>query len=893
MDVFILPLTSPSASLEQVGGKGANLAELARAGFPVPPAFLITTAAYTAFVETNGLATTILDLAGTIQPDDPVALDTVSAKIRALFEAGSMPDQVAREIRTAYCALPDSSTQTLPVAVRSSATAEDLPGLSFAGQQDTYLNIAGEDAVLDAVKRCWGSLWTARAIGYRARNKIDPKDVALAVVVQTMIPSEVSGILFTANPLTGRRDEIVIDASYGLGEAIVSGQVEPDHYAVNPKTWQITARKLGAKALAILPRAGGGTDQVSEQAADRQALSDEQILELAQLSERVAAHFGSPQDIEWAWANNKLWLVQSRPITSLYPLPVRNDHPEGVRVYFSVNSIQGLTEPFTPLGRDALTTFMGGFLRLLHIPRTVDEVVFDAGGRLFVDVTEVARDPRLRRVLFGILGNADPGALQIMKRLVADGVIPTEKTVSTRRIAITISNIVPIAFRAIRAMIAPEIMRRQAPLRGNRYIARVRRHIKHAHTLRQKLTALRVDAGNTIKYLFLYILSIALPGLFTLPLVTRALHRWLDLNPGAAMKLVRSLPGNVTTEMDLRLWATAQKIRSDKASYEYMSSQPVETQVAAFKREEMPQIAQQAISRFLDRYGMRAVGEIDMGRPRWRENPQSLFQTLASYITIGDPNLAPDAVFRRGAIEAERAAAEYIAETRNLRWGKLKAMLLGAAIKRMRLLIGLREMPKFYLIKILDAYRSTLLESGQEMAKTGVLEQAEDIFFVPLAQLRRFANGAKLDLQRIVKEQRALYERERGRRQMPRVLLSTGEAFYEGLSEAGTNDLVGAGVSPGVVEGRVRVVLDPHGVRLQPGEILVCPATDPGWTPLFLSAGGLVMELGGMITHGSVVAREYGIPAVVGVHNATTRLHTGQRIRVDGSQGRVTILDDK
>lgn len=893
MNAFVLPLTSPSATLEQVGGKGANLAVMARAGFPVPPAFLSTTAAYNAFVETNGLATTIIDLVGSIPQDDPVALDTVSAKIRTLFEAGIMPDQVAQEIRTAYCALPDSSAQTLPVAVRSSATAEDLPGLSFAGQQDTYLNIVGVDALLDAVKRCWGSLWTARAIGYRARNNIAPNDVALAVVVQTMIPSEVSGILFTANPLTGRRNEIVIDASYGLGEAIVSGQVEPDHYVVNPQTWQITERKLGAKALAILPRAGGGTDQVTEHGANRQALSDKQILELSHLCEQVAAHFGSPQDIEWAWANNTLWLVQSRPITSLYPLPVRNDHPEGLRVYFNVNSIQGLTDPFTPLGRDALKTFMSGFLRLLHIPRRIDEVAFDAGGRLFADVSEIVRDPRLRRIFFGILSNADPGALQVMKRLIADGTIPTEKSVSTRRIAIIISNVLPILFRSVRSWIAPETMRLEAPRRGDRYIARVRRHIRHAHTLRQKLMALRIDAGNTIKHLFLYILAIALPGLFTLPIVTRALKNWLGLKPGAAMNLVRSLPGNVTTEMDLRLWATAQQIRSDAASYEYVSSQPVETQVAAFKRGEMPPVAQHAIAQFLDRYGMRAVGEIDMGRPRWRENPQSLFQTLASYITIDDPNLAPDAVFKRGAIEAERYAAEYIAETRKLPWGNLKATILGAAIKRMRLLIGLREMPKFYLIKILDAYRSTLLESGQEMVKNRVLNQAEDIFFVPLVQLSQFANGEKLDLQRIVKEQRALYDRERGRRQMPRVLLSTGEAFYEGLAEAGTSNLVGVGVSPGVVEGRVRVVLDPHGVRLQPGEILVCPATDPGWTPLFLSAGGLVMELGGMITHGSVVAREYGIPAVVGVHDATTRLHTGQRIRVDGSQGRVTILEDK
>jgi rifampicin phosphotransferase len=365
---------------------------------------------YRAFVAATQIGDQILALARSVTADDPVVLEQISDAIRALFMNGQMPEAIAIAIVTGYQELSQGAAW-LPVAVRSSATAEDLPGLSFAGQQDTYLNIVGSDAVLDAVKRCWASLWTARAIGYRARNRIPPDQVALAVVVQALIASEVSGVLFTANPLTGRRDEIVIDASFGLGEAIVSGQVEPDHYAVDPQCWQITERKLGTKALAIVPRPDGGTEHITG-GDSRQALPDEQIVELARVARRVADHFGTPQDIEWAWAGGQLYLLQSRPITSLYPLPDLPTKPSETRVYWSINSVQGVVEPFTPLGRDVLPLVARGFMRVLHVQRPIEQVILSAGGRLFADITDVTQ------VLLAVLSKADPGAQQTLQRLV-------------------------------------------------------------------------------------------------------------------------------------------------------------------------------------------------------------------------------------------------------------------------------------------------------------------------------------------------------------------------------------------------------------------------------------------------------------------------------------------
>jgi rifampicin phosphotransferase len=890
--MITLPLSSTEATLLRTGGKGANLAELTRAGFNVPPGFLVTTDAYRAFVEANDIRPRLLALVQPVQPDDPVALDAVSAEIRALFAAGHVPPEIQDAICAAYEALSTGTDRAgAPVAVRSSATAEDLPGLSFAGQQDTYLNIVGGSALVEASRKCWGSLWTARAMGYRARNHIPPHDVALAVVVQQMILSEVSGVMFTANPLTGRRDEIVIDASYGLGEAIVSGQVEPDNYAVDTRGWQITRRKLGAKALAIVPNVGGGTQTIRQEgAAQRQALTDEQILELARLGQQVAAHFGSPQDVEWALAGGQIYLLQSRPVTSLYPLPPAPDGEP--RVYFSFNSAQGVPEPFTPLGSDMLRLVFGAVFAGFDIRQSAEELAPSAGGRMYMDATALVRDPRTRRAMLTVLTGVDPGARQALIQVIEAGQFPTKRTISTRRVLAVLGFLGRMLPRVIRVLLKPELSRVQAISEAELIVDTTRRRVERTRTLDARVTLLQSEMPHTLQRLIVgVLLKVMFPGMGSMVLVERLLVSWLKAEPGAVLPLVRGLPGNVTTEMDLRLWGSAQTIRANAEAAEALRTQSPDALAEAYRRGRLPGVAQRTIAQFLEQYGMRGVGEIDMGRTRWRENPTQIIQTLKSYLQIDKPDLAPDRLFRQGAEVAEQKAAEYVAQVRRTRFGAIRGRVLAFFIRRMRTLTGFRESPKYYIIRILDLYRTALLDSARDLVKQGSLERPDDIFFVPVDTLKRFVNGEAVDLKAVVTSNRAEYERECARKQIPRLLLSTGETYYAGLSDESSTDLVGDGVSPGVVEGPVRVVLDPYGVRLEPGEILVCPATDPGWTPLFLSAGGLIMELGGLVTHGSVVAREYGIPAVVGVHQATTRLHTGQRIRVDGSQGRITLLD--
>src|SRR2546425_870158 len=401
---MVLPFAAiDRTSISSVGGKAANLGELTRAGLPVPPGFCVTTAAYTLVAVGVALESILAELA-TTEVGDVKRLAALAAEARASLLAASMPDSVAQAIIEAYRAF--GNGEPIPVAVRSSATAEDLPYASFAGQQDTYLNIGGIEAVLDAVRCCWASLWTDRAVSSRASLGIDQRSVRLAVVVQRMVESSVSGVLFTANPLTGKRRQAVIDANPGLGEAVVSGATNPDHFVVNTATAEIVERRIGDKRVIIRGSEGGGTTRTETSDGSGEAcLSDEQVRALAALGARVEAHYGAPQDIEWAIdPSGKLWLVQSRPITTLYPLPDNApDTDDVLRAYFSINVFQGVYRPLTPMGIAVFRLFGSTIAGLFNVaprdPLRGPSILVEAGGRLFFDVTSALRTAIGRKFL--------------------------------------------------------------------------------------------------------------------------------------------------------------------------------------------------------------------------------------------------------------------------------------------------------------------------------------------------------------------------------------------------------------------------------------------------------------------------------------------------------------
>lgn len=900
--VYILPLDSPLADLASAGGKGANLSLLARSGFPVPGGFMVTTAAYRQFVTLNQLDAHINVQVSNLVDASPEVLEQASETIRSQFRTGRIPAELAAELCAAYNRL-----EGRPVAVRSSATAEDLPEMSFAGQQDTYLNVQGEEALLKAVVDCWGSLWTARAIGYRSRNQVAHGEVSLAVVVQEMVPSRAAGVLFTANPLNGLRTETVIDAALGLGEALVSGQVEPDHYVVDARAGQITARMLGAKALAIQPRLGGGTQIELQDKRAVQALPDEQILELAQLGQQVGDLYGSPQDIEWAEAGGKLYLLQSRPVTSLFPLPA-GLAPDPLKVMFSFGAIQGLLDPITPLGRHALETIFATAAGLfgIRINARTQTVLYTAGERLWVNMTSPLTNTVGRKVIQAAIGMLEPTIGLALKQIWEDPRLKPQKAgIGAHGRARLARFIVPLAGNVILNLLSPKARRASIVGGGEQVLEELKARCAVVQGDRYQKLSQRADlftvAHGRLPHVFIRFVSCVvaamaswnLLNILTGKIPAEKFSRLGKSRMDFVLEVTRGMPFNPTTEMDLALWEMARQIRRDGPAWQAAMGQPEEL-AAQYLAGRLPERLQALVVGFLDKYGGRGLGEIDMGRVRWAENPTHVFEMLGSFLQIEDASLAPDVVFAKGA-KVAAVAVDVLADAAcQASHGWVRSRLVRFFAGRTRDLMGARESPKFFAVRLMWLAQRELHRSGQDFVESGELGEAEDLYFLSLDEIKAFALREQGDWLRLIALRREAYNRELRRRQIPRLLLSDGRAFYEGLrsEEDESGAMVGSPVSPGSAEGLVRVVLDPRKAHLQPGEILVCPGTDPSWTPLFLSAAGLVMEVGGLMTHGAVVAREYGIPAIVGVDNATARLKTGQYIRIDGSSGKILLLDE-
>jgi len=891
---------SDNATLATAGGKGVNLVRLARAGFSVPPGFIVTTAAYRSFVSAHDLTTTITTALTGLRADDAAALERSSTVIRTAFRMGKVPETIAADVRSNYARL-----GAVAVAVRSSATAEDLPDLSFAGQQDTFLNVIGPDALLSAVVDCWSSLWSARAIGYRLRNDIDNDSAALAVVVQAMAPATSSGVLFTANPLTGHRGQTVIDATLGLGEALVSGLVEPDHFVVETATGASLTKMLGRKQVATRPRPEGGVEVAPTPPDTRFALSDQEVAQLVELGRRVQDEYGAPQDIEWALADSEYALLQSRAITSLFPLP--HDQTDAARIWFSFGAVQGMLDPITPLGRDTLSMVLAGGARAFgaRLDYRAQDVLVSAGERLWVRIDGVLRHPLGLRAAEVALPMVEPSTARIVDGLLHElGIGAGGGRIRVR----TMLRLAGFALRSLarmtRSVFFPERARASFDARIADELERGRRALDAVSVaegdprarLGLRLKLVQSLTENAFSWLLPRFIPILGPSMGMLRLLTEIAAQVEAGEHGVsalALQVTRGLPGNVTTEMDLALWRTAETIGADAAARQAIQTRTPQALAEAYLSGALPPVAQAAVADFLAHYGMRGVAEIDLGRPTWFEEPAGLFQLLNTYLQINDPERAPDTVFQRGQVAAEAAVEELAEAARRQPGGWIKSRLVRFAARRIRQLLGARESPKFFAIRMMGAVRAGLQASGHDLVSAGLLARPDDIFFLHFHELQALASGETDDAHGVVLERRALYARELRRRQIPRVLVGDGRAFYEGLGATATvgEALTGSPVSPGIAEGVVRVVLDPHVTQLLPGEILVCPGTDPAWTPLFMAAAGLVTEVGGMMTHGSVVAREYGIPAVVGVHQATIRLKTGQRIRIDGTQGTIAVLD--
>jgi phosphoenolpyruvate synthase/pyruvate phosphate dikinase len=845
-----------------VGGKGAHLGELSRIeGIRVPAGFCVTTDAFRRIMVESPSIHEGLDRLSRLSLDDREAIGTLSAEIRRTLEGAVIPDDLAAAIVRSVARLGEQAA----CAVRSSATAEDLPTASFAGQQDTYLNVVGPSAILEHISRCWASLFTERAVTYRLRNGFDQRRVHMAVVVQQLVFPQAAGVLFTADPVTSNRKVVAVEAVFGLGEALVSGQVNADVYQVRES--DIVAKAIATKQLAVHASPAGGTQElpIEPERQDQPALTDAQVVRLAQLGRRIEGHFGNPQDIEWCLVDDSFQIVQSRPITTLFPVPSAGDQEN--HVYVSVGHAQMMTDAMKPLGISfwQLTT-----PRPMHV----------AGGRLFVDVAPDLASPARRAGLLEIMGKSDLLIADALETILErDDFIPTLRGDSPGSAA---GGDMAAPIETDPAIVTGLIERSEAS------IAKLKSDIrsKFGSAL---LDFILADIQELRRILFDPLShQVFMSAMEATWWLNDQLQAWLG-ETNAADTLTQSVPNNVTSEMGLALLDVADVIRPYPevvALLQHVEDEDFLDELAELTggRE-----AQGAIRAYLDKYGMRCVGEIDITRPRWSERPTTLVPLILGNIKNFEPG-AGGRRFEQGRQEAWEKEEDLLARVRDLPDGDRKADETKRKIDRVRTFIGYREYPKYGMVSRYFVYKQALLEEAGRLVQARVLREKEDIFYLTFQELHDVVRTNHADDQLI--SQRKGTFRSHQALTPPRVFTSDGEVVAGAYrrDDVPTGALVGLPVSAGTIEGRARVILDMAEADLEPGDILVTAYTDPSWSPLFVAIAGLVTEVGGQMTHGAVIAREYGLPAVVGVGQATRLIRDGQRIRVNGTDGYIEVL---
>ena len=856
MDKRILEFDTQEATLERVGGKGKSLSEMIRADLPVPGGFHITTTNYKDFVSLHAIDQYILQEA--TKTDSKIE---ASEKIKKLFRANELPVPMKNEIREAYSALGENPA----VAVRSSANAEDLPEMSFAGQQDTYLNIIGEEDLYRAIRDCWASLWTPRAISYRDRMGIAHEEVAMAVVVQLMVTSDVSGILFTANPTTGDRNEIIANASFGLGEAIVSGQVTPDTYIFDRNLYEMKEILLGSKEQMIVSDGEDGVlvQEVPKIKRDLPALNEEQLTDLVDLALKSEHHFGEvPQDIEWALKDDVLYLLQSRPITNLPPAPLKNlkwEPPSPGATLLRRQIVENMPEPLSPLFDElyleiALQEGMNRSLARSGSPYKIEDMT---NGNVHVTVNGYAYQRRDFKPVEGV----DPKVLRNYD-------IKGQTEWWTKLSGFWQNEWLPEYKSAIQEYEKIDL----ALATDEELFNGIRDLANEDGYYWEESSKVFATAKVTDEQLQAFLKSAAPNHNFTSGMFLSGFH-------------------SRTMQAQMDIWEIAKLIQGDDALMEIVSLTPAPRLLETLRHHPMATSVIEAINKYNDTYGHQ-IYSLDFAEPTAAEDTLPIMVALKSQVQ--DKNYDP--LVQQTEVNRKRKAAmreirEVLSEQQlwQFRWHLWKA----------RYFYPFREEVVFWLGGAWPVLRGMANELGKRMVKIGTFNSPDDIYFLRSKSIdkaieARAVGNSVPELARVAAEAREL--REARKRIHPPGAIPIDQhdnaAATQKLNSPTSNQMIGFAVSPGRIEGEVSVIMSPSDFdNMKPNTILVCPMTTPAWTQLFSHAVALVTDIGSILAHGSIVAREFGIPAVLGLGNVTQRLKSGQRILVDGDAGTIEILD--
>lgn len=851
------------AAIEEVGGKAKQLIRMTRSGLPVPPGFVLTTEKYKEFLEHNKLSDWLEMKCRDLHKQDQQGIRKTAGEIRTQILAGEFPKEMQEAILTAHEELGAEF-----VTARSSATAEDLPEMSFAGQHDSFLNLQNGEEVLDAIRKCWASLWHPHAVSYRFDSGMrhTAEDPALAVVVQKMADSEKSGVLFTANIRNHRRDQWLVNASWGAGEAVVSGTVNPDEYIMDVKTGEIVMREIADKKKAIVWR--GGRKEVEDVQPHRRttsSLTRSDLNELYELAWKIEDEYHEPMDIEWVIGQDGLSLVQARPVTTLFPAaePQDDRSEKGKRLYLSFHRIsQGISEPFTPLGLDVQRLEMQGALNVFGAEMPPDLPHFKtAAGRIYWDITPLIKSKRNAMRMAGALEQKDPKASELLLEIYnRDGAELKNSSGKVRINQEMTSKTAELTRYFLLAARYPEKAEARSRALAEEHLQLLGARRQQAETVAQKWRWIEEMMASSM-HVIINQSMIFLPGFQAEQRLRKRLLRWFgtddEINP-----LIRHLPNSVTSKLGYQLLQTARTFLTENIE----------------PHQEDPRFQE-----LLKTHGHRSNMELDVGRANWREEPEYLITMLKSYMKMGESTLEEKI---SEADASYQAVQRLVIKVRN-EIGSKAAVQTQKDAQLIRQLLGLRERPKFDFVRSLEKIRQVLQEIGAEFEQTGKLGRAEDVFYLTKDEL--FHSEGNLDAK--VRERREQLKNAQKWKTIPRFMTDMGECFYEPAKTPSFGELAGTPVSGGEYEGTVRVIDYPDKEQLHKGEILVTHQTDPSWTPLFLTAGALIMETGGTGSHGGIVAREYGLPAVSGIENVSTVFQTGERVRVNGYSGRIEKID--
>ena len=871
MSTYILKLSDPQATLENVGGKGMSLAKMINAGFPVPNGFHITTEAYRTFIAANGLQTKILAALKDANPSLPSTLETASATIGSFFAEPKIPADISNAITNAYNDLNRKSQIINPksVAVRSSATAEDLPDASFAGQQETFLNIRGEDAVLNAVKKCWASLWTARAIAYRIKNKIDQNTVALAVVVQEMVDAEAAGILFTANPINGRRDEMVINAAWGLGEAIVGGLVSPDTIVADKATGKVKSYEVAEKTV-ITVRTEKGTreDPLDDARRRSKVMKEADVVELVNIARKIESYYGNPQDIEWCYAafpspngrgargEGKFFIVQSRPITVLPPEPVQWIPPSPKGMYMRGSLCEHLPNPVSPL-------FGSLGVRMVNIPtKEIGEMALGIGGGGY--------------------------QYRLINGYVYLGMVLTwREWVSMAKASATL---VGPMFKT-----SHEHWQAARPLLMAAIDEQDKKNIETL-TPTEMLDGVRTLMQAIGKF-YTVIQSSTLPAASSSEIVFTRVYKMIsrkdEPKPESLLLGLETTPLRAEKSLfDLGLW-----IRGHTTLRDFTLQALTEELVAALQADSTPEPLPAAdwnkfksrFENYLDEFGHTSY-EFDFMNPTPVETPAVILDALKLYVE----GKGTDPYTRQR--EADQLREETLKKIRSRfklipnRWFEKSfhwATRVGPDREDSIAELGMGH----------TTVRRLLRELGERFAANGAIASADDIYWLVEDEVSEFVSllerGEALpDHSARISERKAKWQEQK--KLIPPAMLPENSRWAKMLpwnrNNLTSDVLAGTAGSAGRVTGTARVLFGPEDFhKMKPGDVLVAVTTTPAWTPLFAMASAIVSDLGGPLSHSSIVAREYGIPAVVATGIATRRITDGQTVTVDGGVGTVEL----